>query len=61
MLIAGNWKMFKGPHQAREFAVQIQHLPERTPEVEIVVCPPFVSLEAALRGLGAESGVRVYA
>jgi triosephosphate isomerase (TIM) len=60
MLVAGNWKMFKGPHQAREFAVQIQNLPDRAPGVEIVVCPPFVSLEATLEGLG-RSAVRVYA
>ncbi len=60
MLIAGNWKMFKGAHQAREFAAQIRHLSERAPGVDVVVCPPFVSLEATLQGLGADSGVRVY-
>ena len=61
MLVAGNWKMFKGPHQAREFAAQIRRLPERAPAVEVVVCPPFVSLEATIQGLGSDSGVRVYA
>ena len=61
MLIAGNWKMFKGPHQAREFVAQIRRLPERAPCVEIVVCPPYVSLEATVQGLGAGSQVRVYA
>ena len=60
MLIAGNWKMFKGPHQAREFATQIRNLPARVPGVEIVVCPAFVSLYATLQGLGPESEVRVY-
>jgi triosephosphate isomerase len=60
VLIAGNWKMFKGPHQAREFAAQIRNLPARVPGVEIVVCPPFVSLQATLQGLGTDSGVRVY-
>ena len=60
MLIAGNWKMFKGAHQAREFAAQIRHLSEHAPGVDVVVCPPFVSLEATLQGLGADSGVRVY-
>jgi triosephosphate isomerase len=54
MLIAGNWKMFKGPGEAREFA---QALGERVPEgVDVVVCPPFVSLAAALA-----SGLIVYA
>ena len=61
MLIAGNWKMFKGAHEARAFTTRMRHLPERTPGVEVVVCPPFVSLEAAIQGLGAESAVRVYA
>ena len=60
VLIAGNWKMFKGAHQAREFAAQIRHLSEHAPGVDVVVCPPFVSLEATLQGLGADSGVRVY-
>jgi triosephosphate isomerase (TIM) len=60
VLIAGNWKMFKGPHEARSFATQIRHLPERVPGVEVVVCPPFVSIERTLQGLGDESGVRVY-
>ena len=61
MLVAGNWKMFKGPHQAREFATQIRHLAARADGVDVVVCPPFVSLEATLEGLGPESQVRVYA
>jgi len=61
VLIAGNWKMFKGAHEARAFTTRMRHLPERTPGVEVVVCPPFVSLEAAIQGLGAESAVRVYA
>ncbi|MDH4340451.1 MAG: triose-phosphate isomerase [Thermoleophilia bacterium] len=61
MLIAGNWKMFKGAHEARAFATRIRHLPERTQGVDVVVCPPFVSLQAALQGLGEESLVRVYA
>ena len=53
--------MFKGAHQAREFAAQIRRVPERAAGVDVVVCPPFVSLEATLQGLGADSGVRVYA
>ena len=61
MLVAGNWKMFKGHHQAREFAAQIRRLPERAPGVDVVVCPPFVSLEATIQGLGSDSGVSVYA
>ena len=60
VLVAGNWKMFKGAHQAREFAAQLRPL-GRHESVDVVVCPPFVSLEATVRGLGADSGVRVYA
>ncbi len=61
VLIAGNWKMFKGAHQAREFAAQIRRIPEHAAGVDVVVCPPFASLEATLQGLGSDSGVRVYA
>ena len=60
MLIAGNWKMFKGAHEGRQFATTIRHLPERFGDVDVVVCPPFTSLEATIAGLG-ESPVRVYA
>ena len=52
--------MFKGAHEARQFATTIRHLPERTPGVEVVVCPPFTALEATLAGLG-ETAVRVFA
>jgi triosephosphate isomerase len=61
VLVAGNWKMLKGPHQAREFAAQIRLLGERAEGVEVVVCPPYVSLEATRHGLGPDSRVRVYA
>jgi triosephosphate isomerase (TIM) len=61
VLIAGNWKMFKGPHQAREFAAQIRRVAERAPGVDIVVCPPYVSIEATLQGLGEGSLVKAYA
>ena len=51
-LIAGNWKMFKGPRETREFCETFT-----APEgVEAVLCPPFVSLAAAL-----ESGHTVFA
>jgi triosephosphate isomerase len=51
-LIAGNWKMFKGPGETREFCERF-----RPPEgVEAVLCPPFVSLQTAV-----ESGHTVFA
>ncbi|HJR95985.1 MAG TPA: triose-phosphate isomerase [Gaiellaceae bacterium] len=61
MLVAGNWKMFKGPHQAREFATQIRRIPGHAQGVDVVVCPPFVSLDTTRQGLGEDSGVGVYA
>ncbi len=40
MLIAGNWKMFKGPDEARAFFSGFE-----APEgVDVVFCPPYVSL-----------------
>jgi triosephosphate isomerase len=61
MLVAGNWKMFKGAHEAGRFATTIRHLPERAAGVDVVVCPVYTALEATLRGLGENSGVRVFA
>jgi triosephosphate isomerase (TIM) len=52
VLIAGNWKMFKGPRETREFCSAF-----RPPDgVDVVICPPYVSLAAAV-----ESGLAVYA
>jgi triosephosphate isomerase len=56
-LIAGNWKMYKGPGEAAEFcrALRDVDLPE---DVDVVVCPPFVSLEPTVQALaGTEIGV----
>jgi triosephosphate isomerase (TIM) len=61
MLIAGNWKMFKGAHEARQFATQIRWLPGSNVDLEVVVCPSFPALAATLEGLGASSGVSVFA
>ena len=57
MLIAGNWKMFKGPLEAAGFcrALRDADLPDG---VDVVVCPPYVSLAAAAQALaGTEIGV----
>jgi triosephosphate isomerase len=56
-LIAGNWKMFKGPAEAGEFcrALRDADLPD---DVDVVVCPPYVSLAASVQALaGTEIGV----
>ena len=52
MLIAGNWKMFKGPGEAESFLAAF----DPPDGVDVVVCPPFVSLAAAVA-----SGRTVYA
>jgi triosephosphate isomerase (TIM) len=46
MLIAGNWKMFKGPRDTRAFVESFQP----PAGVDVVLCPPFVSLAEALQG-----------
>ena len=52
MLVAGNWKMFKGPTETVAFLEAF----EPPPEVEVIVCPPFTSLAAAVG-----RGIPVYA
>jgi triosephosphate isomerase len=48
VLVAGNWKMFKGPAETVAFLEEF----EPPDGVEIVVCPSFTSLAAAVgRGL----------
>jgi triosephosphate isomerase len=51
-LLAANWKMYKGPQETREFCAAF-HPPDG---VEAVLCPPYVSLVAAV-----ESGHTVFA
>ena len=56
-LIAGNWKMFKGPAEAAAFCRSLRsaELPEG---VDVVVAPPYVSLGEAVQTLaGTEIGV----
>ena len=46
MVIAGNWKMHKGPAETEAFCAAFS-----APEgVDVVICPPFVSLAAAVAG-----------
>jgi triosephosphate isomerase (TIM) len=52
MLIAGNWKMYKGPRETREFCDAFSP----PAGVEAVLCPPFASLHVAV-----ESGQTVFA
>jgi triosephosphate isomerase len=57
MLIAGNWKMFKSSAETAEFCVALREH-ELPRNVDIVVCPPFVSLAVAVQLLaGTEIAV----
>jgi len=56
VLIAGNWKMFKGPSETAAFCVALRE--QDLPDVDVVICPPFVSLAVAVQLLaGTEIGV----
>jgi triosephosphate isomerase (TIM) len=56
MLIAGNWKMYKGPAEAAQFCVGLRE--QELGGVQVVVCPPYVSLAVAVQLLaGTEIGV----
>ena len=47
-LMAANWKMYKTPDQTREFFHAFLPLVSGQTRDEIVVCPPFLDLPAAL-------------
>ncbi len=51
MLIAGNWKMFKGPEETATFCRSLRDRLEWVDGVDVAVCPPFVSLGAAVQAL----------
>ena len=56
MLIAGNWKMYKGPAETAEFCLGLRE--QELEGVDVVVCPPFVSLAIAVQLLaGTEIAV----
>jgi triosephosphate isomerase (TIM) len=60
MLIAGNWKMFKGASETVEFCAELRGGMAGVDGVDVVVCPPYVSLSAALEAL-AGTPIRVFA
>jgi triosephosphate isomerase len=56
MLIAGNWKMYKGPAETVALCSELRD--RDLGGVEVVVCPPFVSLATAVQLLaGTEIAV----
>lgn len=55
-IMAGNWKMFKTPAETIAFFEKFLPLVERSTHCEIVICPPFVNIPAAVQ---AVAGTRV--
>jgi triosephosphate isomerase len=55
-LIAGNWKMYKGPAEAAEFCLRLRE--QDLSGVDVVVCPPYLSLAVSVQLLaGTEVAV----
>ena len=56
-LVAGNWKLHCGPTEARKLALEIRNgLLGSRAAVDVVLCPPFVSL-AAVREIVHGTGI----
>jgi triosephosphate isomerase len=55
VLIAGNWKMFKTPSQTAAFCRALRERLGTVEDVDIAVCPSYVSLAPALAELGGSA------
>ncbi len=51
MLIAGNWKMHKGPRETVAFCAALRDRLAVLEGIDVAVCPPFPSLAAAVQSL----------
>jgi triosephosphate isomerase len=60
VLIAGNWKMFKTAAETISFCAGLRERLHELRGVDVVVCPPYTSLDEAVRSL-AGSGIEVFA
>jgi triosephosphate isomerase len=49
VLIAGNWKMFKGPAETAEFCLELKRHAGDFAGIDVAVCPPFTSLAVAVQ------------
>ena len=47
-VMAGNWKMYKTPAETVAFFEKFRPLVEKSEHCEIVICPPFTNLAAAV-------------
>jgi triosephosphate isomerase len=59
VLVAGNWKLFKGPAETAAFCEELRNT-DLPADVDVVVCPPYVSLATAVQLL-ADTEVAVAA
>ena len=55
-VMAGNWKMYKTPAETTAFFEKFRPLVEKSEHCEIVICPPFTNLAAAV---AAAKGTRI--
>jgi triosephosphate isomerase len=60
-MMAGNWKMYKTAAETRSFFERFNALVERSDHCEILICPPFPNLAAAVaatQGTAVEIGAQ---
>ena len=60
MIVAGNWKMFKTARETLEFCVALRERLDALEGVDVVVCPPYTSLDEAVSVL-APTPIAVFA
>ena len=51
MLIAGNWKMYKGVVETAELCLELRRREADFEGIDVAVCPPFTSLGVAVQVL----------
>jgi len=56
--MAGNWKMFKTPAETTAFFEKFRPLVEKSEHCEVVICPPFTDLAAAVAAVQG-SNIRI--
>jgi triosephosphate isomerase len=56
--MAGNWKMYKTPAETTAFFEKFRPLVEKSEHCEVVICPPFTNLSAAVDAVKG-SNIRV--
>jgi triosephosphate isomerase (TIM) len=56
--MAGNWKMYKTPAETTAFFEKFRPLVEKSEHCEVVICPPFTDLAAAVAAVNG-SNIRI--